>query len=43
MHLFMAGAIVHGEEGSCMELINTGNDLSIRSLSKNRLTIQLYT
>jgi hypothetical protein len=27
MHLFMAGAIVHGEKGSSMELINTGNDL----------------
>ena len=27
MHLFMAGAIVNGEKGSSMELINTGNDL----------------
>jgi hypothetical protein len=43
MHLFMAGAIVHGEKGSSMELINTGNDLFDPISEQKPLDYQLYT
>ena len=39
MHLFMAGAIEHGKRGQVSSWLTI---FSIRSLSKNRLTIQLY-